>query len=135
MDLVEEQLTQSKTIAVVGLSDNPERASYGVSRYMQQQGYRIIPVNPTRHPHVAADAARRAVHEDACAGADPRADVQRAVGGLKGWFGTGPKRNVPNRLFPPARETYRPALGYGRWRSWESASLSSLLTRAKTRRS
>ena len=46
MDLVEEQLTQSKTIAVVGLSDNPERASYGVSRYMQQQGYRIIPVNP-----------------------------------------------------------------------------------------
>ena len=46
MDLVEEQLTQSKTIAVVGLSDNPERASYGVSRYMQQQGYKIIPVNP-----------------------------------------------------------------------------------------
>ncbi len=46
MDLVEEQLRNSKTIAVVGLSDNPERASYGVSRYMQSQGYRIIPVNP-----------------------------------------------------------------------------------------
>ncbi len=46
MDLVEEQLTNSKTIAVVGLSDNPDRPSYGVSRYMQSQGYRIIPVNP-----------------------------------------------------------------------------------------
>lgn len=46
MDLVEEQLRNSKTIAVVGLSDNPERPSFGVSRYMQSQGYRIIPVNP-----------------------------------------------------------------------------------------
>ena len=46
MDLVEEQLKNSKTIAVVGLSDNPERDSYRVSKYMQSQGYRIIPVNP-----------------------------------------------------------------------------------------
>ena len=46
MDLVEEQLTNSKTIAVVGLSDNPERDSHRVSRYMRSQGYRIIPVNP-----------------------------------------------------------------------------------------
>lgn len=35
-----------KTIAVVGLSDKPLRPSHGVSLYMQQQGYRIIPVNP-----------------------------------------------------------------------------------------
>ena len=46
MDLVEEQLRNSKTIAVVGLSDNPERDSHRVSRYLQSQGYRIIPVNP-----------------------------------------------------------------------------------------
>ncbi len=46
MDLVEEQLRNSKTIAVVGLSGNPERTSYRVSKYMQEQGYRIIPVNP-----------------------------------------------------------------------------------------
>jgi uncharacterized protein len=39
-------LRQAKTIAVVGLSDNPERTSYQVSAYMQKQGYRIIPVNP-----------------------------------------------------------------------------------------
>lgn len=37
-----------KTIAVVGLSDNPERASYRVAKYLQDQGYRIIPVNPTK---------------------------------------------------------------------------------------
>lgn len=36
-----------RTIAVVGLSNDPMRPSYGVSSYMQQQGYRIIPVNPT----------------------------------------------------------------------------------------
>ncbi len=46
MDLVEEQLRNSKTIAVVGLSDNPARDSQRVSKYMQSQGYRIIPVNP-----------------------------------------------------------------------------------------
>jgi uncharacterized protein len=39
-------LRNSKTIAVVGLSSNPMRTSFGVSHYMQEQGYRIIPVNP-----------------------------------------------------------------------------------------
>jgi predicted CoA-binding protein len=39
-------LTTAKTIAVVGLSNNPMRASFGVSEFMQQKGYRIIPVNP-----------------------------------------------------------------------------------------
>ena len=46
MDTVHEQLTNSKTIAVVGISLNPERPSHYVSKYMQEQGYRIIPVNP-----------------------------------------------------------------------------------------
>ena len=39
-------LKSSKTIAVVGLSNNPMRPSFGVSRFLQRQGYRIIPVNP-----------------------------------------------------------------------------------------
>jgi predicted CoA-binding protein len=45
-DPITELLKKSKTIAVVGLSDNPLRPSHGVSAYMQTQGYRIIPVNP-----------------------------------------------------------------------------------------
>ncbi len=45
-DPIAELLKRAKTIAVVGLSDNPMRVSHGVSAYMQSQGYRIIPVNP-----------------------------------------------------------------------------------------
>lgn len=39
-------LRSAKTIAVVGLSSRPVRASFGVSRFLQRQGYRVIPVNP-----------------------------------------------------------------------------------------
>ena len=39
-------LTNSKTVAVVGLSDNPDRPSHYVAEYLQSRGYRIIPVNP-----------------------------------------------------------------------------------------
>jgi len=39
-------LLKAKTIAVVGLSDKPERYSYIVAAYLQQEGYRIFPVNP-----------------------------------------------------------------------------------------
>ena len=45
-DRITELLQQAKTIAVVGLSDNPMRVSYDVSEYMQRNGYHIIPVNP-----------------------------------------------------------------------------------------
>jgi uncharacterized protein len=45
-DPIAELLKKSRTIAVVGLSNNPLRASHGVSAYMQSHGYRIIPVNP-----------------------------------------------------------------------------------------
>lgn len=39
-------LKRAKTVAVVGLSDSPLRPSHGVAAYLQQYGYRIIPVNP-----------------------------------------------------------------------------------------
>lgn len=39
-------VTTPRTLAVVGLSDNPFKASHSVSEYMQQQGYLIVPVNP-----------------------------------------------------------------------------------------
>jgi uncharacterized protein len=43
---VAELLREAKTIAVVGLSSNRMRASFGVASFLQRQGYRIIPVNP-----------------------------------------------------------------------------------------
>jgi len=45
-DDVQRILETTKTIAVVGLSDKPDRDSYQIASYLQQQGYRIIPVNP-----------------------------------------------------------------------------------------
>ena len=45
-DPVTELLKRAKTIAVVGLSNDPMRPSHGVSAYMQTHGYHIIPVNP-----------------------------------------------------------------------------------------
>jgi predicted CoA-binding protein len=45
-DPIYELLSRTKTIAVVGLSENPMRPSHGVSAYMQAAGYKIVPVNP-----------------------------------------------------------------------------------------
>ena len=39
-------LANARTIAMVGASDRPDRASHGVMRYLQDRGYRVIPVNP-----------------------------------------------------------------------------------------
>lgn len=43
---IKEILTEAKVIAVVGISANPARPSYGVAEFLQAKGYRIIPVNP-----------------------------------------------------------------------------------------
>jgi uncharacterized protein len=45
-EVIRSILAESRVIAVVGLSDRSERPSYGVAKFMQQQGYRIVPVNP-----------------------------------------------------------------------------------------
>lgn len=47
MKSIRQILEDSLTIAVVGLSPKPERASLGVATYLQAQGYRIVPVNPS----------------------------------------------------------------------------------------
>jgi hypothetical protein len=47
-DAIGQILTTSKTIAVVGLSANRMRPSYGVAEYLKSAGYRIIPVNPNQ---------------------------------------------------------------------------------------
>jgi len=43
---IEQILTLTKNIAVVGISKNPEKASYRVAEYLKQVGYKVIPVNP-----------------------------------------------------------------------------------------
>ena len=45
-DTITAILQSSRTIAIVGLSPKPERDSHHVAEYLQQQGYRIVPVNP-----------------------------------------------------------------------------------------
>jgi uncharacterized protein len=57
-----ELLRNAKTIAVVGLSNNPARASLGVSRFLQRHGYRIIPVNP-KETQVLGEKAYASVKE------------------------------------------------------------------------
>lgn len=47
MRTIEQILRAARTVAVVGLSAKPERASHEVASYLQAQGYRIIPVNPS----------------------------------------------------------------------------------------
>src|ERR1044071_8654480 len=46
-DEMSQILLSAKTVASVGLSSNPQKESYGIDWYLQEQGYRIIPVNPT----------------------------------------------------------------------------------------
>ena len=46
MDEAERQLTQAKTIAVVGMSPRADRPSHCVAKYLMESGYRIIPINP-----------------------------------------------------------------------------------------
>jgi hypothetical protein len=44
--IIKEILNEAETIAIVGLSNKPERDSYSVAKYLLNNGYRIIPVNP-----------------------------------------------------------------------------------------
>ncbi len=66
MGLEEEILSKYRTVAMVGLSSNPERPSHRVARYLKEQGYRIIPVNP-RETEVLGEKA----YPDLCAVPDP----------------------------------------------------------------
>jgi predicted CoA-binding protein len=62
MNSIDEILEQSKTIAVVGLSNHEWRPSFGVAQYLQNQGYRIIPVNPNES-EVLGEKAYAALEE------------------------------------------------------------------------
>jgi len=53
-DTLRRVLRNSHTIAVVGLSAEPDRPSYRVAKYLQAHGYRIVPVNP-KHPEILGE--------------------------------------------------------------------------------
>ena len=65
-------LANARTVAIVGMSDNPERASHEVAHYLQAGGYRIIPVNPG-----LAQKGEKVLGET------PYADLEAAAKGLK----------------------------------------------------
>ena len=82
-DLIEEMLRTAKTIAVVGMSDKPSRASHNIGRYLAANGYRVLPVNPAltevlgRPCYPDLDAAQAAALAQTGAGID-LVDVFRA---------------------------------------------------------
>jgi hypothetical protein len=81
--VIEEMLRTARTIAVVGMSDKPWRASRNIGRYLSENGYTVLPVNPvlteiqgmTCYPDL--DAAQTAARRETGAGID-LVDVFRA---------------------------------------------------------
>ena len=59
-DMIREILTNSRSIAVVGWSPNPDRPSHRVAAYLHAHGYRVIPVNPGQAGTVALGEVVRA---------------------------------------------------------------------------
>jgi predicted CoA-binding protein len=82
-EVIDEMLRQSRTIAVLGMSDKPARASYNIGHYLAKQGYRVLPVNPVLQQideqpcYADLEAAQAAAREHAGAGID-LVDVFRA---------------------------------------------------------
>ena len=81
--IIDEMLRSAKTIAVLGMSNKPVRASYNIGRYLGANGYRVLPVNPAFSEidgtpcYPTLDAAQAAAREQTGAGID-LVDVFRA---------------------------------------------------------
>lgn len=81
--IIDEMLRNSKTIAVVGMSDKPSRASNHIGKYLAANGYLVLPVNPALNEVAGMtcfadlDAAQAAAHEQTGKGID-LVDVFRA---------------------------------------------------------
>ena len=61
---IAELLTNARTIAMVGASDRPDRPSYGVMKFLQGHGYRVLPVNPNiTGEHVHGEYVWRDLHQ------------------------------------------------------------------------
>src|SRR5258708_35411972 len=89
-DVILELLRKYKSIAVVGLSSNPMRPSFGVTEYMQEAGYRIIPVNPNEREVLGEKSYARL--EDVAEKIDIVNIFRRAGGGAPGGGRAGRNR-------------------------------------------
>jgi predicted CoA-binding protein len=73
---IETMLRTSKTIAVLGMSDKPNRASYNIGCYLAEEGYRVLPVNPAiaavkgMKCYPTLEAAQTAVRDETGRGID-----------------------------------------------------------------
>jgi predicted CoA-binding protein len=74
-DAIRELLERSRTLAVVGISDDPSRPSYGVTRSMRKMNYRILPVNPTLQEWEGLPAFPTVAAAAAALGPDERIDI------------------------------------------------------------
>ena len=109
-------LEQARTIAVVGLSAKPERESNSVSRYLQDAGYRVIPVNPAEDevigeksyaslrdipdPVDIVDVFRRSEHTP------PIAEEAVAIGAKVLWLQLGIRNDEARRIAEEGGLTY-----------------------------
>jgi predicted CoA-binding protein len=81
--VITEMLSTARNIAVVGMSDKPQRASHNIGRYLAEHGYRVFPVNPALKEvlggpcYADLDAAQAAAREQTGKGID-LVDVFRA---------------------------------------------------------
>ena len=72
--IIDEMLRNAKTIAVVGMSDKPWRASHNIGRYLAETGFRVYPVNPALKEALGGpcyadlDAAQAAALKEASSG-------------------------------------------------------------------
>jgi predicted CoA-binding protein len=93
--IIDEMLRTAKTIAVVGMSDKTWRASHNIGRYLHENGYRVLPVNPAltevlglkSYPDL--DAAQTAARAEGSSGID-LVDVSRTCGCRMEWCTTKP---------------------------------------------
>jgi predicted CoA-binding protein len=104
-------LRSARTLAVVGLSAEWHRPSFFAAKYMQEHGYRIIPVNP-RYPRSSASAATRASRRSRSRSTSSTSSADRgraadraqaiAIGAKCLWQQIGVK-NLEARSSPPSR--------------------------------
>ena len=95
-----EVLVKSRTIAVVGASRNPDKAAHSVPRYLKEQGYRIIPVNPVAR-EILGEAAYRSL-------ADIPQRVAKAVDVVEVFRPSGELAKVASQAVEMRRRLGRP---------------------------